>query len=560
MSSEQVPQFVAPMPELRSTAEATTVEVAASLGESVVVVRHLQPPRATPDRTPRVLAITAGILLALAAVAFAKGVRVAGANEKARQKWAYAGKAAGDFREEKIPPAWEGLGLSAVVLGLGCAVMALRGARDARRSSVFRVGSGLGADLALAGVAPHALVRASITGWELAPLPGLAGSIVRGGIETPLPRDAIALQPGDKVRALIEGVSLHVAVVDAPPPATAFVGGTVDSSVVAFASVSVAAHVAVLALLYAVPPEGRVFLGKDYVESLRQAKVDLRPAEDRLKELEKKLREKHGGDGKEAESGKAGQGPQGKMGSVDSKRATGRFAITRRADKPQLTRYDAQAAGSSAGMLGLFHHQPKSFAAINGTALFPSGLSDRDVYGGLIGDEIADASGGWASGLEGNDHGGGGTGLDTVGLGPDGGFTGTIGNCKQNCGYGPGRDGFIGGLAPKHAAGPPPPKLGQVSSLGDLDPSVIRRYVRMHLPEITHCYERELVVKPTLEGTVDVQFTIGGTGDVMSVGARGIDPNVDQCVSGVIGAIKFPQPEGAGIVRVTSYPFTFNAP
>jgi len=80
--------------------------------------------------------------------------------------------------------------------------------------------------------------------------------------------------------------------------------------------------------------------------------------------------------------------------------------------------------------------------------------------------------------------------------------------------------------------------------------------VKQHLAEIRHCYEKQLVVRPDLAGTVDAQFIINGNGVVTQVSARGLgDRTVESCVAGIIGAIQFPRPDGGGIVQVTSYPF-----
>jgi hypothetical protein len=77
------------------------------------------------------------------------------------------------------------------------------------------------------------------------------------------------------------------------------------------------------------------------------------------------------------------------------------------------------------------------------------------------------------------------------------------------------------------------------------------------LPQITYCYEKQLLVKPSLAGTVLTQFTISGNGAVISVSASGMgDSSVENCVAGALKSIQFPKPKGGGLVNVR-YPFTF---
>jgi hypothetical protein len=98
--------------------------------------------------------------------------------------------------------------------------------------------------------------------------------------------------------------------------------------------------------------------------------------------------------------------------------------------------------------------------------------------------------------------------------------------------------------------------LGQPNANGDLDKAIIRRYVKMNLVKIQYCYEKQLLAKPDLKGTVSVQFFIAPTGKVASAAASGVDPDVASCVANAIQQIEFPKPKGGGGVQV-NYPFTF---
>jgi outer membrane biosynthesis protein TonB len=94
-------------------------------------------------------------------------------------------------------------------------------------------------------------------------------------------------------------------------------------------------------------------------------------------------------------------------------------------------------------------------------------------------------------------------------------------------------------------------------TIGNLDKNIIRRFIRRSLPRIRYCYEKQLLLKPKLAGTVTVTFEIGTDGSVSRVDAKGITPAVSQCVGKTVGAIRFPKPQGGGVVSVR-YPFSFS--
>jgi hypothetical protein len=102
----------------------------------------------------------------------------------------------------------------------------------------------------------------------------------------------------------------------------------------------------------------------------------------------------------------------------------------------------------------------------------------------------------------------------------------------------------------------PTVRMGQPNSVGDLDKAIIRRYIKRNIAKIAYCYEKTLLAKPGIEGTVNTQFFITPKGDVAAANATGVDPEVATCVAGVIKAIEFPKPKGGGGVQV-NYPFTF---
>jgi len=99
-------------------------------------------------------------------------------------------------------------------------------------------------------------------------------------------------------------------------------------------------------------------------------------------------------------------------------------------------------------------------------------------------------------------------------------------------------------------------RIGNASATGALDKNIIRRYIRRQLPRIRNCYEKRLLVEPTLAGTVVITFTIAANGTVATVASRGMDSEVGRCVEGAIKRIQFPKPKGGGTVEVR-YPFAF---
>ena len=99
-------------------------------------------------------------------------------------------------------------------------------------------------------------------------------------------------------------------------------------------------------------------------------------------------------------------------------------------------------------------------------------------------------------------------------------------------------------------------RIGNATATGDLDKNIIRRYIRRKLPRIKYCYEKQLLVKPGLKGTVVTNFQISPSGSVLGSTAKGVNAEVAGCVADVIKSIQFPKPKGGGLVQVR-YPFNF---
>jgi hypothetical protein len=159
-----------------------------------------------------------------------------------------------------------------------------------------------------------------------------------------------------------------------------------------------------------------------------------------------------------------------------------------------------------------------------------------NVYGGAFGGLVGTPD---TNGVDPNTtHGLGTGGLGTIGHG-----SGT------GSGYGVGRGG------PAGKPNVPTVSVGQPVANGDLDKAIIRRYIKRNIQKIQYCYEKTLLAKPGLAGTVNIMFTIGAEGLVTATSGKGVDPDVADCVAGVIKDIEFPKPKN-GVV-VVNYPFVF---
>lgn len=198
--------------------------------------------------------------------------------------------------------------------------------------------------------------------------------------------------------------------------------------------------------------------------------------------------------------------------------------------------------------------QGGAFARLTGTGDFKSGLGDgdADVWDALTGDEVGEMSGGFGFGRSGQEAGGGGEGWGTIGTGN----YGTIGHGSGTCcGTGsPVRTGDSD--KPLKRIKPPKVRIGNAVVSGPLDKNIVRRYIRRKLPRIKYCYEKKLLVKPGIQGTVDASFEITDSGAVVNATADGVDRDVADCVAGVLKTIKFPRPKGGETVSV-QYPFKF---
>lgn len=131
--------------------------------------------------------------------------------------------------------------------------------------------------------------------------------------------------------------------------------------------------------------------------------------------------------------------------------------------------------------------------------------------------------------------------------------------------------GGIGlGNGPGGAPGTPAPDATNGSPRGRLAPEVIQRVVREDFAAMRRCYEAGLGRDPSLTGKIATKLVIGSDGTVTHteiVANRKFDSGdadyppfpdsvVTECVAARFAALRFPKPEGEGIVVVV-YPIVF---
>ncbi|MCP4446308.1 MAG: AgmX/PglI C-terminal domain-containing protein [Myxococcales bacterium] len=547
---------------------ARAIEVAAMLGDSVVGVKHVMNPRGG-----KVTPITYGLfgfgalLLIISSIAFVSGVSTATDNKARYHKHVDAKKPAHEFRPRRLNIAFDWMAVGGLIGGMFCMTMGALRIREEKVDPRFRIGRASGVDFPTEN-SPHEdfnlvapigddFVLNFAQGWEgeltvdgqSTALSELAGqnrarqsSTAPGAMEVAIPTKA-------RIRVKTGAQSFLVSSVPQPRRQAAPLFSNLDTALFAYIAGAGIVVIGFVLMLSGLQPDENTLYGDAFATSDRMSHTQNQPQDDPLEEEEEL------DDGEEEDSGGTGTKmaeAEGKMGKKESNRATGQYAMKNNDASPQLAKAAAMDHARKAGVLGLMSQAPGgAFASITGAADFSSGLDDRDVYGGLLGSEVGEMAGGWGYGTSGVGPGGGGTGWGTIGTGN----YGTIGH-GRGTGLGYGSGSGKGGMRGRKAK-PPQVRIGKVSATGDLDKNIIRRYIRRKLPRIRHCYEKELLAKPGLSGTVVTQFLISSAGSVQGAKAKGMgNSNVESCVASTIKSIQFPKPKGGGMVNVT-YPFTF---
>lgn len=112
-----------------------------------------------------------------------------------------------------------------------------------------------------------------------------------------------------------------------------------------------------------------------------------------------------------------------------------------------------------------------------------------------------------------------------------------------------------GALAPLDAGTLPPVP----EQYGSIDANVVARIIRGELWEFRRCYEDVLRADPTVQGRVELRFTISVDGRVSATSSRVSAPAlrpVGLCIEGRVRPIVFPRPRGGPVDF--SFSFTFS--
>jgi hypothetical protein len=247
----------------------------------------------------------------------------------------------------------------------------------------------------------------------------------------------------------------------------------------------------------------------------------------------------------------ATSGPTGTAGTPRSRPADARRATRGPATRQDARQVEAEIRANTILSLLDGPHIASVDAVFDNTRAL--GDHEKDVFGHMVGTEIADAWGMHGLAARGTGPGGADTGKPMIG-GPGGLRTIGLGHGGPNdVGL---NDRGVGRLGHRAPVGPNViPSLASVR--GGLDKEIVRRIVRQHLNEVRYCYGEALARKPTLAGRVVTQFTIASSGKVLvsvlqssTLGA----PAVESCIVTATRRWLYPQPLGGGIVTVT-YPF-----
>jgi pSer/pThr/pTyr-binding forkhead associated (FHA) protein len=535
------------------------VEVAAMLGDSVVNVKHCIDPR-----SGKVSSATYGMFVLAAvgflatAITFKMAVDNAAYNKVRYEELTKKGRPGYSIRPERLSPVFDFVMFGGLLLAVGSATAGLSRMRNEKRSPYYRIGTAPGVEFSTESapapdfplVAPHGDDFAFNFGH------GMEGEMVVNGQTTSLAelaaqgRTSISPIPANaKIRVRAGKATFLVSAVPQPKRYVSPLFATLESRVLVYFAGSLAVHLGFWLILDQIPIEDS------------GANVDLASREDLTNRSNSTAQddppppeEEDKPDDGADESGGTGTAmalEEGKMGKKDSDRAEGQYKMKKEQEDPQLARQQAIEQARNAGILGSTAlTQGGAFASLTGTGDISSGFDDGNIYGGLLGNEAGEMNGGFGFGRSGFGPGGGGTGWGTIGTGR----YGTIGH-GSGTGSGYGVGGGRGGMRGRTAA-VPTVAIGQPNAQGDLDKAIIRRYIKRNQQKIQYCYEKELLAKPNLSGTVMTNFLITPNGNVSSSSGSGVDPNVANCVAEVIRNIEFPKPKGGGNVQV-NYPFIF---
>jgi hypothetical protein len=97
---------------------------------------------------------------------------------------------------------------------------------------------------------------------------------------------------------------------------------------------------------------------------------------------------------------------------------------------------------------------------------------------------------------------------------------------------------------------------------GAIDKSIIQKVVFLSVPAIRQCYQKQLLLEPTLRGELTVHFSITPKGIVgmALLDGPGLSPKVDSCVTQIFAKMRFPEIDDSSRRVTVYYPFSFEPP
>ena len=547
------------------------IEVATMLGDSVVNVKHCMDPKGGKVTRKTWGFVAAGLACLLTStVAFAMSVNEAARNKSALDYWTHVQKRpAHAFRPTTSGIGLDYLAFGGLAFGLLGVTAGLARARRERKSPFFRIGTAPGVEQALETapsadfpmVAPcgddfvfnygEGMDGEMTVNGQTTPLAELAASgrarpsaSTPGATEVPIPASA-------RIRVRSGQTTFLVSAVAQPKQAAFPMFAAMESRTLKYIAGSLAVHLGVWAFLQTIPAEGAGI------------NVDLASAEETAIKAQTTDKEElpppppdetnPGYNGGENAAGAKMALAEGAAGDPNSARADGHIQIKNNNKEPSLTREEARERVTRDGMLGSESSVIDGIKSLTSEHDWSSGFDGANVYGPLFGAD-GEGHGQFGGGVHDLGGPGGGCSLPPCGIIGTGRY-GTIGNGPNSGeGWGPGNGN--GGLK-KHIVTNPDGIIGKPTLDGDLDKSIIKRYIKRSLDKIAYCYEKQLLANPTLGGEINVSFYIDPNGLVKNAAGKGFDGEVSSCVSNVISQISFPKPKNGGGVQV-NYPFNFH--
>lgn len=559
-----------------------SIEVAAMFEDQVHEVAHLTDPNAGKRSGLTIgFGVASIVAMVTTSVCFMMATGIASDDKHNHEKWADGDPDAADpalrvpqqgiYEHEEVPIGVELGFVLGLVATVAFAYQYAARSREELKPNEFRLGEAIGVEFQLgshmlAGSNVFPLVRSTGTDWTFNFMSSWKGDVTVDGRTEPLESlissgratasSAAAgayeaqIPLGARMRVDIGETTFLVNSVPPPRRHAASALANLDTRFLWYLGASTVGGIGMILLLKAIPPENANISLDQLSKPQVQAELQSKP-EEAVEQPEEDTKPT-ADDGKEAGgTGTKTMGPEGKMGKENHKGPDGRYQIADRGPDKGLAMAQAAARGATSGLVGLLNTSGgDAFSHITGQLPFSSGFGQADIRGGLTGDHFGEASGGFGYGVSGEGWGGGGTGRGTVGLGN----YGTLGWGRgTGTGFGTGSGS---GSGRGHKTKRPKLNLGTAEGVGDLDREMIKREIRKNKARFEYCYEKQLLVKATLEGTVNSSFTILGNGSVRAARGSGLDPVVASCVASVLSSIQFPKPTGGGVVNV-NYPFFF---